>query len=714
MKKALSILLVIALSALFFTGCGESPSASGDADAVDPTPTGDVIADLPTPTPTQDVTVDPTPTPTQDVPVDPTPTPSEGGIDKPTPTPPPDYDPDAKRPHYAEDLSDVIKFNLYDMEDGLSLWTDAGREWMLNNYHLAVDKVIYNVWVWPLEPDFSSADVRQQYNTMLAEKFLTLDAAPDYLPAVYISSVGQDACFRNLSEYLTDLSPYIEEGQILSNYVTWLWNGEEEYWNAAKEMIEVDGALYALPRREMMPAQRYLCYEEKQLGDIGYGFGSLPETWDGFVDMLRAFKNVSADKIPFVQDEAKMDTLLQFIAATYGLDFNMDFSWTTKNGEPLWTYYWDEYLEILKRANELAAEGLVYTDALNPNRIVHYNMDDKSAGRKHASRMYAANSSNGVSIASYTTSSVLSQWNYNSGSKTEWKVSPVVISQPGKQYSLIASSQLDTSWVAIGNRLGEEFTLRICDMLSYSASDEGFLRYFFGKEGIPFADSVEEAGNFIWVYDEAAGEMRIRGSVIDGLMSNTSYDPEFWASIDEHYALFPNGLPDELVWSTPGNHAGEYGITDTGFFPSRKNFRVGTTWYADETSYPERYTVYWEKGSNMGKYDMKNIKLVNTFAKDNNSIIYNGFYKTPQEALGDASSDIQAKIDKLSVIAKQFTIAYLSGEKSDADWNNYIDALQSAGYNDVYEFYMQAAYSFPTKTVSTKETQSFVNAIHAK
>ena len=46
MKKALSILLVIALSALFFTGCGESPSASGDADAVDPTPTGDVIADL--------------------------------------------------------------------------------------------------------------------------------------------------------------------------------------------------------------------------------------------------------------------------------------------------------------------------------------------------------------------------------------------------------------------------------------------------------------------------------------------------------------------------------------------------------------------------------------------------------------------------------------------------------------------------------------------
>ena len=46
MKKALSILLVIALSALFFTGCGESPSASGDADAVDPTPTGDVIADF--------------------------------------------------------------------------------------------------------------------------------------------------------------------------------------------------------------------------------------------------------------------------------------------------------------------------------------------------------------------------------------------------------------------------------------------------------------------------------------------------------------------------------------------------------------------------------------------------------------------------------------------------------------------------------------------
>ncbi len=658
MKKVLSILLVIALSVTLFAGCGEKPSSNPDSSA------------------------DPTPTPTSDT---------------------------MRRPTYSNQLDDVIRFNLYDEADFMTRWTDVSKEWMLNNYHLAINNSIPNVWTSDTL-NLSDADTRKTYNTAFAQLFLTPDTYPDYMPALHANAAGTDACFKELYDYLVDLNPFIEEGQILHNYVSWVWAGAEDYWESAKKMFEVDGALYALPRREMMPTQTYLCYAEKLLNDVNYQFDNLPTTWDGFVDVLRAFKNLSKDNIPFVQDGARLDTLLKFIASTYGLDFNMDFSWTTKNGEPLWTYYWDEYLQILQRANELAAEGLVYTDSVETKRVVHYDMNDTASGRKYALRNYATNAAMGLSVASYTTSAQAAIWSSDPRAVTDWKVSPVMISQEGKQYSLIGSSQIDTSWVAIGNRLGDEFALRICDMLSYSASDEGYLRYFFGKEGDPFADSAEEAGNYIWVYDEDSGEDRIRFAVADRF-GGVNEDLDFWKTVDEHYAMLDKNINlGEAEWDESGNLADKYGVTGTGFYPSWRNFKLGTIWYADITSYPMQMTVYWEKQEAMGRGDMKSIEGLTSVAESNNSVIYNGFYKTPKEALGAESKDIETKISDLSSIAKQFTIDFLSGKKTATHWDSYIKDLKTAGYDDVYEFYKATAYSFPTSTVSGTESQSSVNA----
>ncbi len=654
MRKVLSILLMIALVATLFSGC--KPESSGDV-------------------------IDPTPTPT-------------------------DNHEDDIRDEFTDEL---IRFNLYDEADYLTRWTDVSKEWMLDNYRLAIDHSIPNVWTSDTL-NLSDADTRKTYNTAFAQLFLTADTYPDYMPALHANAAGTDACFKELYDYLVDLNPYIEEGGALHNYVSWLWNGAEDYWESAKKMFEVDGALYALPRREMMPVQTYLCYAEKLLGDINYSIDNLPTTWDGFVNLLRAFKNLSKDNIPFVQDGARLDTLLKFIASTYGLDFNMDFSWTTKNGEPLWTYYWDEYLQILQRANELAAEGLVYTDSVETKRVVHYDMNDTASGRKYALRNYEKNAAAGLSIATYSTSAEAARWGSDPRYETDWRVSPTMVSQEGKQFSLIGSSQIDISWIAIGNRLGDEFAYRICRMISFSLTDEGFLLYCFGREGIPFADTVEEAGSYIWVDDPDSGERRIRFSVSDRF-GGVDSDPDFWIGLDEHYAQMKGMDMEKLAGGeVSGNLAEKYGIKDTGFFPSRQNYRLGTSLYADITSYPMQMTVYWEKQEAMGKGDMKSIEGLMEIAEKNNTVIYNGFYRTPMEALGSAGRDIEIKRDNLASIAKQFTIDFLSGKKTATNWDAYIKDLKAAGYDEVYEFYKQTAYSFPTSTVSGTESQSSVNA----
>lgn len=669
MKRLLSVLLILSMTVALFAGCSSDPATSGDP------------------------VIDPTPTPTE-----------SGSGDK-------------SRPNYED--GSVIGFNLYNEGDYMTKWTDVAKEWMLNNYMLKVSASIPGI-----EGDMSTASSRLAYNTAIANLFIAESTRPDYMPALHGSAVGTDACFKTLGpEYLVDLNPYLEEGCLLESYVKWVWGGEsklglwtdeEDYWYATKTALEIDGALYALPRRECMPVQNHLGYATTLLKQINVTEDELPTTWAGFVELLTKFKQYKNNSVPFVMYEGKLSNLMSFVASTYGLEFNEGFAWTQKNGEPLWTYYWDEYLQILKNVRELAAQELVKTDkSAGKGVVINHDFDYKKSSYKSYKSQSKTQAENGSSIAGYTTTTQFGVWSSDmrdQGGKTEWRITNKMITQDGKNASLYRKSQFDASetnesaggYIAIGNRLGKEFALRIMDMLSYSMSDAGYISYFLGKEGTPFVDSVwdEEAGNL--VLDEN-GKYRNWSDDRLGWAENKA----FWVAQDKHAELLDDFPPDRTV-PTYKNCASEYGITDTGFWPAQDNYKFGTMLQADVTSWPLKLTAYW---SNESLYvDETNINAQMKQVESTGSMVAQGLYRTPTEYLGAAeASSYDRKISTLSTLAKEFTVGFLKGEKTEAHWDSYIKSLKDAGYNDVYEFYKISAYSFTGTYDPNVESQTTVN-----
>ena len=662
-KKVLSIMLIIAVVAAFFTGCGKK---------------------------TPDPGVNPTPVPS-----------GESG--------------DPARPKYE---GDVIEFNLYNEGDYLTRWSDVAKEWMLNNYKIKIKSPIPGI-----DGDMNSESSRKTYNTAIANLFIAEDTKPDYMPAIKASSVGIDACFKELGpDYLVDLNPYIKKGGILEAYTTWVWGSDSklglwedagEYWQKYKAALEVNGALYALPRRECMPVQNYLGYATKLLEQINVSKDDLPTTWQGFVELLNKFKayRQGSDTIPFVMAEGKLSGLLSFVASTYGLEFNEDFAWTQKNGEPLWTYYWDEYLEILKRVRELADQNLVKTDAkAGKGVVVNYNFNYKDNAYKAYKNSSDSDASKGNSIATYTTSTKMAIWSSHGTNEniTAWRISDKMIAQEGKKASLYGISQFDAQngyaymggYIAIGNRLGKEFALRVMDMLSFSMSDNGLLTYFFGKEGTPFADSYKDEKAGCFAYDENR-KLRLWADERFGWKESVS----FWSNIDSHASQLKD-FP-----YNPGagiNMADKYGITDTGFWPDRDNYRFGTTLQADVTAWFMKLTAYWSQEA-MSK-DEPNIKKQRELVNKNGTLIEEGMYKTPAEYIGGSdATKYERQISDLKAIAKNFTVDFLKGDKTSSDWTNYIKSLDEAGYKDVYEFYKVASYGFSREYNPDVESQTTVN-----
>lgn len=658
-RKVLSILLVVAVFATLFTGCGK----------------------------TDDPGIDPTPTPSDKI---------------------------GARPTY---LDGVIEFNLYNEGDYLTRFTDTAKEWMLNNYLLKVGNSIPAI-----DGSMATASSRQAFNTSIANLFIAEATRPDYMPSLRASSVGTDACFKQLGPtYLVDLNPYLEEGELLESYVNWvwgdasklgLWDNAMEYWETYKSALEVDGKLYAIPRRECMPVSNYLGYAAKLLEQINVSKDELPETWDGFIELLNKFKSYKNGAVPFVMYDGKLSGLMAFVASTYGLEFNEDFEWTQKNGEPLWTYYWDEYLQILKNVKDLAAQGLVKTDTkAGKGIVINYDFDYTQSSYKAYKSTSDMDAKLGNSIASYTTTTIFGIWQSHgkqAESLTGWTISDKMVAQEGKKASLYSMSSFDAAdsdtkvggYIAIGNRLGNEFALRIMHMLSYSADDTGFLQNFFGLEGTPFAEHYTSEGAGSFVYDEN-GKIRVWNEDRLGYSENI----DFWMQKDQH-AEYVDSFPYDYAEGV--NAAEEYGITDTGFWPSRSNYRRGTMLVADVTAWPMKLTAYWS-GEQMYR-DEAAINAQMNSVNSNGSMVSVGFYMTPAEYIGGSEASVyENKISNLKTIAKNFTVDFLSGKKTESDWTAYIKNLEEAGYNDVYEFYKVASYGFSTTYDPNVESQTTVN-----
>ncbi len=687
MKKTLSILLVLALVAVLFSGC--TPKKTDNPDAT------------PTPAVQNGLKIDPQYSDSKD----------ENGV-----------------------WSDVITFNVFNTEDYQTRWSEYSKAWMLENFHIKVGYVIpaitgfANTWNICQNKMMEDPANRAEYNSKLASLFIAEKTRPDYLPSVYASCVGTDGAWFTISDYLVDLAPYLVEGGALyDTYVNWLWAEDKDYWEQMKvSLMDENEHLYVIPRREKMPVQTYLGFATSTLKTLGISWEDKPTDWDGFVEYLRkymALQSVGNEgqfyKTAFRTNEENGADLLQFVATTYGLDFNADFSWTTKNGEPLWTYYWDEYLEILKDVNMLAAEELVLTNAEEETCIANYTLEKTDATYKASiSGQDQAGAFSGA--AGYAREDKFAWWSADARSDMTWSVSDTWVTHDGYEYSVVGGSQFDSNYLAIGNTLGDVFTSRIIDFWNYSLTDEGFLRYQFGVYGTPFADTLEEAGNYIFDED---GKIVFSNSANRFSFSKESNhhwwdsrEENWWAeNVDEHYtAYIANYNASSFGNTAPGDGdsiAAICGITDTKVWESDTPFRAGTYFVADVTGYPMEKTAYWPDES-MSKARAI-IEQAMSVAEANNTICYKGFYESTKTVLGKESGDMDKKISALTSIARQFTVDFLSGKQTEAGWTNYIKNLQDAGYDDVYAYYELALTNCVTEKKDGVMSQSDVNTKRA-
>ncbi len=688
MRKLLTVLLVVALSAALLSGCTTNPTK-------DPS--------KPDPTPTQNLT---------------------------------DYNPDysdKKDPSGVWD--DVITFNLFNQEDYQTRWSNYAKEWMLESFHIKVGYVIPAVtgfsdtWAVCQNKMMEDPANRDEYRTKLVSLFISEKTRPDYLPSVYGSCMGSDGVWFDLVDYLVDLAPYVSEGgPLYEGYVEWLWGDAKEYWEEYKHylMTEFD-ELFVLPRREMMPVQFFLGYSQKSLNALGISWDEKPTDWNGFVELLRQYKGYSDESstldsylsVPFKTTDENGADLLQFVATTYGLDFNADFTWTTKNGEPLWTPYWDEYLSILKDVNMLASEGLVCTNLEYENCIANYTLDTTDPMYQASVRgMDAAGGSSG--IAGYVRDDKFAWWSSDPRNPMYWSSTDEWITHDGYEYSLVGGSQFDSNYLAIGNALGPKFTSRIIDFWNASLCDEGYFSYQFGRKGTPFADNVEDAGSYLIDEDGKViysnHENRFSFVKDSGNYWWATRDENWWIDKDVHYEQYIanyNATAFANVEAGDGTTVAVMcGIEDTLVWENSWNQMLRGTWfYADVTAYPMSKTAYWPSES-MSKAKPYIDKTIAT-ATDNNSICYKGFYSSTKDILGKESNEMIKKITALQTIAKNFTVKFLSHEASESDWTNYIKSLQDAGYDEVYSFYVDALKGTPTKYQEGVASQSTVNAKRA-
>ncbi len=624
----------------------------------------------------------------------------------------------------------VMEFTVYDNSDFQARWNINVAEILETKYKLKVSNNIPAV----AQTDMSSKAYRELYTSQISALFSDPETVPDFMPALKGSATGADGVWKTIGQkYLLDFNPFLEEGQMLENYVSWVWGAEgtelglhtdgREYWEEAKACLEVEGALYVLPRRETRPIDTFLGYSETNLKKIGYTLDTTPTTWDGFVELLQQYNNMdegSSGRIPLVAEQSKASNIIAFVASTYGLEFTEGFEWKQKNGEPLWTYYWDEYLEILKDVKDLAEKGLVQTDKkAGKGVILNYDFDPNGAqyimNKGKSNQAYQK----GYAIAGYNTPTAFGSYaSYGGQSLTEWHVSGRAVSQEGYQYALSGGSQFDGQiqvggcggYIAI-NKTNYELALRLVDYISASASDEGYLEYVFGREGSIFANSWQEAGNII--YDEN-GRIHLWQDPYKRL--GWENEKDLFIAYDSHAEQFRDtvdGVPIPNMGKGEGgkNYADEYGIEGIGYYPG-DHFLTGINFFADISMYPMKLTAYWEpQGVECdGEWFYHDGPQAETQI-NGSTHIYTGMYVDPLERLtGETGRNMEAKIAQLSQLARDFTVDFLSGKKTEAAWETYIHSLNEAGYKDVFNYYKNAAYAFVDEYDDSISSQSDVNA----
>lgn len=755
MKKVLSILLVIAMAATLFAGCNSSS----------PTPSTD---------PTNNPTASAAPTSNE-----------------------PTKDPKTSWRSPWKEGDELVAINIYDAECSRTQW-NAATTLLLAEHGLKIGLTIAPVLDDQIEEGsytlLKSSSGRTSYASAISNLFATKETAPDVLPALYALNTGANAVFKTTvgKKNLVDLAPFIEEGGILEDYVKFVWedqNSTVDYFESAVEALKTeDGALYALPRLEFMPTRRLVFFNVNALNELNM---EIPTTLDELETALAAWVNLGNNGFVFNPDYLTLESIITPIANMYGIDFDTSFDWKEMNGEPMFSYYYDEYLKVLQTVNKWAKNGWVLeSEDVAGHIAMCTDLTDDTYFHTHESRPYkaaAALANNALALygETWTGSNLKSK-------PRQWQDQPITVE--GCTPALSGGTAFDYTYLAVSNRTvtsnteeGYATVLKILEYINSTCNFDSYMQAAFGREGIPFADTWEESGCFVYV--EKDGKQYIRftdGNDRFDVRSEDETLPEWKRGKSFYYKLHPlytwlfdkcnyfkqmdgewrasygfdkkakhveltkdeDGNYDFSVydftwedWVTPkeeygglsewqyyankasapeqwedqvdeeGNtikvNVGGHGITEFTYgnytegvtkYWCRDGRSGGMDWFADVSAFVMQYTIYYESESQYEEYNRMYAIRDQLGYDGTNTIIYDGFFPTPSEVLsGSEASDMEIRIESVKKIAKDFTIAYLSGTKGDSDWTAYLSSLKNAEIEEVYEFYKANAYVFNTK-----------------
>lgn len=756
MKKVLSILLVIAMSVALFAGCGENPSQSpSDANS----PAASITA---------------------------TPTSNE-----------PTKDPKSSWSATFNKGDALVSVNVYDTTNYLAQW-GVGTKVMMAKEGLKLGTIISPVLSDQISINnyslLKTDSGRSSYVAAISNLFLSADTTPDIMPGLYATNTGTEAIFKGTigKKYLVNLAPFLEEGAALDNYVSYVWGdnyGDASYWETVKEaLMTEEGEIFAIPRLEYTPVKRLVFFNTEALEDMTR---NQPTTLADLEDALAAWTAEGNPGFVFNPEWMTIESIITPIANMYGIDFDSSFDWKEMNGEPMFSYYYPEYLETLKTVNKWAANGWVTNAKDNAGHIAMCgdlatdgNVDSYGTAEdlaKHGLAMYGE------------------AWHgYKLRDDRLWQSS--TISAAGYTAAVTAESAVDYNYFAITKRSvtadteeGYATVLKIMNYVNSTLNFEAYINATFGKEGVCFADTWEESGSYVWVEKDGKQYVRSLGGSDRYTMQYDNIEDPFWKQGKAFYrTLHPlytwvldvcNGFKsgdgvwrsawgfdkmsmndqeglvqaedgsfnfDEVCdltwdeWSVPGmskrdevpsdmsewgyyaalaskpESEGGYGITEFKYGTytegvtkmwTRDGYSGGITWFADVTAFPMQYTIYYMNESQSTMYPIREALEKTVDYNGTNTIIAPGFFPSASEVLsGSEASDMALKMESLKMLAKNFTIDFLSGKKGENDWVAYTKSLKDAGIEEVYEFYVHNAYSFTTKHKDGTKSMSDVLA----
>lgn len=225
-------------------------------------------------------------------------------------------------------------------------WADWGE-----NYHTGF-------------PDAAAeeAGIDIEWNTIInsdwTDKKAVMMASGD-LPDAFMGSI----CFTE-SDIMSNLASFIALDDYVDEYMPNFKKAMEEDATMKALAYSSDGHIYGLPaKKPCRPViANQLFINQTWLDNLGL---SMPDTYDEFVDVLRAFKEQDAngngdpdDEIPYGKGYA--DSVM-FFCLPFGTTIGADntFTMTVKNGNPVFIPTSDEYKAGINAMSHAYSEGLI-------------------------------------------------------------------------------------------------------------------------------------------------------------------------------------------------------------------------------------------------------------------------------------------------------------------------------------------------------------------